>query len=736
MDRIKVYIYTAVNGYAWQGCDEDLAAALQKCVGQLGESEAGGIRRWEIGGFNGTAIYRCHVRKGGDFQGRDSKYVALAFLPFGCVGERRVDFAAIWNHPYLAAPLARSESLEGLEIGLESVWQREDGMEGDAVAGPYWTSPKTITDGMAGGEEDILKRLSELFQSRKTELGSLSARIERLDGGEVATQPKYTPFQSVVDETSARNAFEVAVARKATEGEKTAAFMAWQEAVETLAANADPSSGRFRHFLGFVAFARAEREALDESRDGDAATGESSAALKKAEKLLDIVERKLDGEESALLDWARGAIDEQRQRLLRAAGPVDGEIDRCNALARRIGTIRDESAKVAAWVEGVRNGDVGSARPPRPSHIAQTLALLADSLDEERSNARRLSKENATANATIKDLNLRIEQLEKAKSKSRPQKAKPVEPAAPAVDDEYKKYLDQTSSQDRTSGRGHGDEPPPRSRAILSVVQETLLWIAMSAILIATVVVLYFFIGKGGNPLRHFFGEGETEAIEKPVVNEDNPEPPPVGDVSIITNCLNDIPLKIKYHDWPNARRELDEVDAELAEAPEGEFAEERAKAKEYRAIIDAEERNDAEERKGKSARDDKGAAATGGQADETEKKRPPEEESQKKQKEKATPQPPATPEPSASDGPQEGPKEEAMPLPQPPASSEPSVSDGPQEGPKDGATPQPPATPEPSASDGAQEGPKDGATPKPPAPSEPSASDGAQEAPNRKGGH
>ena len=118
--KIRVYIYTAVNGYSWQGCDKELAKSLDICLGSSwktaapnGSSAMGGIRRGEVGGLNGTAIFRVHVRRNGDFAGRDSDYVALAFLPFAQIGERFVDYTGLWNHRLLAAPLERDLDVQG-----------------------------------------------------------------------------------------------------------------------------------------------------------------------------------------------------------------------------------------------------------------------------------------------------------------------------------------------------------------------------------------------------------------------------------------------------------------------------------------------------------------------------------------------------------------------------------------------------------------------------------------------
>ena len=561
MDRIRVYIYTAVSGYAWQGCDDDLAEALQKCVGQTMKDEAGGMRRWEIGGLNGTAIYRCHVRKGGDFQGRDSKYVALAFIPFACVGERRVDFAALWDHPYLAEPLGRGESLENLEIDLSAEGLVGRSAEGDAPDGPFWIEPQTVKEGMSGDEGDVLARLSELFQSRKTELGSLSARIERLDRGEVATQPKYTPFQSVVDEARARREFESAVAGNASEGKKTEAFLAWGDAVETLVKNADPETGRFRHFLGFAAFAAAERDAFEGSRNGDASAGESSAELMRAERLLDILGRKLDGDDSDLLDWVWVAVDEQRQRLLRAAGPVDGEIAICRALERRIEGIRGESAEVASWLKATISGNAGAAAygdpAKRPPRLSPALAKLADRLDEERAGAQELASENADGKRKIRELVDKIAQLEKAKTRT--SRAKPVAPAA-VQGDGYRH-----EGQRKTPGGIFGDAEPPRRGAIWSIAKETLLWLGMF-ITISILVGATFCWIKGVNPLRLLPWDGKCSGDKPPVVAAD-------GDWQSISSLLEKVKIAIEYNNFAEAEDLLSQAKAKLAWQPDN-FAE------------------------------------------------------------------------------------------------------------------------------------------------------------------
>ena len=106
-NKITFYYYTAWDGFAWQGCDEQTARSLQgymDATKTLPSSPAeeppfGGVVPCKISGQVGVAVYRYLTRKKGDLSGRDSLYIALAFIPLdvGCV-----DFAKLLDLPQIS----------------------------------------------------------------------------------------------------------------------------------------------------------------------------------------------------------------------------------------------------------------------------------------------------------------------------------------------------------------------------------------------------------------------------------------------------------------------------------------------------------------------------------------------------------------------------------------------------------------------------------------------------------
>lgn len=109
-EGIAVFIYTAWDGYAWQGCDANLAEALENCILESGtkprdldgEIPFGGIRMCLANGGKHLAVFRYHIRKNGDALGRDSLYLALALVPFPFPSGLNIDLAKLFAHPFLA----------------------------------------------------------------------------------------------------------------------------------------------------------------------------------------------------------------------------------------------------------------------------------------------------------------------------------------------------------------------------------------------------------------------------------------------------------------------------------------------------------------------------------------------------------------------------------------------------------------------------------------------------------
>ena len=392
--RIRVYVYTAVNGYSWQGCDGALAESLRSCLGSSWKDRAsdgatllGGIRRGEVGGLNGTAVYRVHVRRNGDFAGRDSDYVALAFIPFAQIGGRLVDYPRLWGHRLLSAPLGTGEDLEGLEIDLEGEGLISNSAGGgDDGDGAYWIGDRTPVDSLSGETGEALSRLGAAFQSRKTELGSFSATVFDDGNGRVSVHSRYRPFPSVREESDARREYEAAC-RGGGDAARADAFRRWGAAVNALMALTDSRDGQFRHFLGLCQYAGEETEALGANLGGLEPRRAVARRLDCAERVLGAVESHLTGEEAGII----GVLREIAASLGPAVDMVHDGDDlrrRLRSLEERIAMLKGESEGVAKWLERQNRaaGESGQDAPP-PRRASRSLLSLSESLRTARMEA-------------------------------------------------------------------------------------------------------------------------------------------------------------------------------------------------------------------------------------------------------------------------------------------------------------------------------------------------------------
>lgn len=182
-DTITLYYYTAWDGFAWQGCDEATAKSLQgymEATKTLPRSSAdeppfGGAVPCKIAGRTGVAVYRYLVRRKGDLSGRDSLYIALAFIPLdvGCV-----DFVALLGLPQLSGP--QSGALRPEEISVSELNLRL----ADVVEAPgHWLDRDFAVETyrvLRG--RDGLRKLSALFFSKYTQLGFLNAVFQSENG--------------------------------------------------------------------------------------------------------------------------------------------------------------------------------------------------------------------------------------------------------------------------------------------------------------------------------------------------------------------------------------------------------------------------------------------------------------------------------------------------------------------------------------------------------------------------
>ena len=213
MNTIKIYYYTAWNGYSWQGCDDATAASLQRYMEASGvlpgdpgrEPPFGGAIACQVGNSMGVAVYKCGVRERGDAFGRDSLFIALAFVP---LEYGPADFSAIMSLPQMS-PSVKGElvpvSVSLSDIALPSV-ARKDGMWRDE-------SFTMRFSGIAG-----LRDASTMFFTKSCQLGLLQASFAS-DTGSVAgvsVSVSYRVFPEVAALAEASRAY--ADAKKLSRG--------------------------------------------------------------------------------------------------------------------------------------------------------------------------------------------------------------------------------------------------------------------------------------------------------------------------------------------------------------------------------------------------------------------------------------------------------------------------------------------------------------------------------------
>lgn len=196
-NQIRVYIYTAWNGYDWQGCETGIATDLRRYLEATDtmpktsgdKPPFGGVIACQIGGKMGVGFYTYMLRKQGDIFGRDSLYVAFAFIPKDF--EYKVDFAKMLADKYMREP-QEGEIKSAFQVDCSNY--RLEGAEPDEL-NSWWETPPQC---QRLQEPDALTRLSFYFQSEKTQLGLLRAVIK----GEAGTVHSVTIDYQVFGEVS------------------------------------------------------------------------------------------------------------------------------------------------------------------------------------------------------------------------------------------------------------------------------------------------------------------------------------------------------------------------------------------------------------------------------------------------------------------------------------------------------------------------------------------------------
>lgn len=370
--KIPVWVYTAKNGYDWQGLDGGEEGAtktsLDKALGAAGKTAGawGAVvrrpvasRRWAEWPRSRLCwvLFRFHPDAGRDQRGRACNYTAAACIP---VGEKlpRLDFAKIFAAPEMAE--VRTDGYGEMAIDLDGADYvlREPAGGGEGTE-PSWDASWAVPELR---REDALGTLSHWCQSEAVDRGDLKAvlREEVENGGELTAYITYAVFPQVAALQAAEEAYG-AVAGQGAGAALREALAGWRKA---LAAVED-----FNRALGGLAglgllmeernraweeAAGAADAAERTARERAAAAASASAAAVELSRAIARFRFSADAEYGKEDNRRRL---EELERTLAADRARHGEGGRWNELEARIDNLRQ-------WA-GIVEGDLDTVRTYR-----------------------------------------------------------------------------------------------------------------------------------------------------------------------------------------------------------------------------------------------------------------------------------------------------------------------------------------------------------------------------------
>lgn len=288
--RFRLFVHTAYEGYAWQGCDESLAAALDAWRSETGvwneladpglaptaNNPVGGLLRYTLDGTPGLFLWRVHVRKRGDARQRDSRYAAVLFLPLDGIAGLRIDFARLWNAPLLRAP--QTGDLSGLSVDLcDPAWPCAIESAGTDEGEPAWLADCS-EETPDGDETSVLAPVSRWFQSSGTEFGNLVAVVfPAWSGKGIRAELRYRVFPEVEEAEALRGRLAGPGAAKSADSGFVERMLGTSEALSRRA-EALPSFGRLAAYAR--AFARDARPFSSLVAETDAAPRKPSVPVR------------------------------------------------------------------------------------------------------------------------------------------------------------------------------------------------------------------------------------------------------------------------------------------------------------------------------------------------------------------------------------------------------------------------------------------------------------------------
>lgn len=373
-EKIPVLVYTAKNGYDWQGLDgsEDGAtkASLDKALGAAGKTAGawGAVvrrpvasRRWAEWPRSRLCwvLFRFHPDAGRDQRGRACNYTAAACIP---VGEKlpKLDFAKIFAAPEMEE--VRTDGYAEMAIDLDGadyvLRETEGGREG-AGPEPSWDATWAVPELR---REDALGTLSRWCQDMAVDRGDLKAvlREEAEGGGVLAAHMTYAVFPQV----AALRAAEETYAAAAGQGGGAAlrdALSGWRKALVAVE-DFNRALGGLEGLGRLVEErSRAWEEATGAAEAAERTARERAAAAASAAASADELSRAI-ARYRVSADAEYGKEDNRRrldelERMLAAARARHGERGRWNELEAKIDNLRQ-------WT-GIVEGDMDTVRTYR-----------------------------------------------------------------------------------------------------------------------------------------------------------------------------------------------------------------------------------------------------------------------------------------------------------------------------------------------------------------------------------
>ena len=309
--KIPVWVYTAKNGYDWQGLDgsEDGAtkASLDKALGAAGKAvgEWGAVvrrpvacRQWGEWPRSRLCwvLFRFHQDVRRDQRGRTCNYTAAVCIPAGA-GFPRLDFGKLFASPEMSE--VREDGYVGMAIDLAGGDYALEGEAGGAEPSwaASWAGPELV-------REDALGVLSRWCQSAGADRGDLKAVLRETDEGIVA-QVAYTVFPQVAALQGAEEAYLAAAARGGGRGVREA-LEEWRAALQG-AADFNRALGELS---GLGELLGRQRMALEGAEGASFAAGELAQALSQYRISIDEAHGRQQNREQ--LEWLRRLLAEKR----------------------------------------------------------------------------------------------------------------------------------------------------------------------------------------------------------------------------------------------------------------------------------------------------------------------------------------------------------------------------------------------------------------------------------------